>query len=136
LWYPTISLYIICFQALTQLIHTIMDITQSIKRFFLSVTAFSIMVWGRVWHILPSHPSNTLRKKKLSRSPAFDLESKSQGTRPYPQAPLTITQRSQNPENQPKHFHNIAQKWCNHHFKHYNRHTHQLLLLPLTLNPS
>ncbi|KAF9664228.1 hypothetical protein SADUNF_Sadunf17G0134300 [Salix dunnii] len=43
-----------------------MDIAQCIKQFFLSITTFLKVVWGRV---LPSHSSNG--------SPAFDLESQS-----------------------------------------------------------
>ncbi|KAJ6880503.1 hypothetical protein NC652_033746 [Populus alba x Populus x berolinensis] len=76
--------------------HANMDI---IRECFLSVTAFLILVWGRLRY-------------------------------------LTITQTSQNPENNLCILITWPQKCCNQRFKHYIHHIHHLLLLSSTLNPS
>lgn len=82
-----------------------MDITQSIKQFFLSIATLLFLVWGRVRCLLPSPSSN-----RSPSSPAFDLELQSLEALSQlpPQTPPATNQISQNPETQPPHFENHA----------------------------
>ncbi|KAG6743403.1 hypothetical protein POTOM_054357 [Populus tomentosa] len=82
-----------------------MDITHSIKQFFLSIATLLNLVWGRVRCLLPSPSSN-----RSPSSPAFDLESPSLEALSQlpPQTPPATDQISQNPETQPPHFENHA----------------------------
>jgi len=100
--YPPLAC--VCFQALTQT-HTKMKTTQSIMQFFLPITTFLFLVWGRFRCLLPSRSTN-----RSPSSPAFDLESQSLEALAQlpPQTPPATNQISQNPETQPPHFDNQA----------------------------